>query len=161
MSRRTLILLRHAKSDWSEDDADIARRLAKRGRQQAPEAGRWLDANIASIDLALVSPAKRARSTWTLASAELQISALTRIDDRLYAASDRELLDVVRTLSPDIDTVVLVGHNPGIEDLVLLLTGETVPMPTSALAVIAVTGSWSTAGHSPAALKASGRPPAH
>lgn len=120
-----------------------------------------MDANIASIDLALVSPAKRARSTWTLASAELQISALTRIDDRLYAASDRELLDVVRTLSPDIDTVVLVGHNPGIEDLVLLLTGETVPMPTSALAVIAVTGSWSTAGQSPAALKASGRPPAH
>jgi phosphohistidine phosphatase len=63
MSERTLILLRHANSDWSGDDADIARPLAKRGRRQAPDAGRWLAANIDSIDLAVVSPAIRARST--------------------------------------------------------------------------------------------------
>jgi phosphohistidine phosphatase len=160
MYERTLILLRHAKSDWSGDEADIARPLAKRGRRQAPDAGRWLAANIDRIDLAVVSPAIRARSTWDLVSAELDVPPRTRIDDRVYAASDHELLTVVRELSDDVETVVLVGHNPGIEDLASRLTGEWAPMPTSALAVITVSGSWSTAGHHPAALRASGRPPA-
>ncbi len=160
MNERTLILLRHAKSDWSGDEADIARPLAKRGRLQAPEAGRWLAAHIDSIDVAVVSPASRSRSTWDLVAAELDVPPRTRIDDRLYTASGDELLTVVRELSDDIATVVLVGHNPGIAELVSLLTGEWARMPTSALAVIAVSGSWSTAGHHSAALRASGRPPA-
>ena len=88
MTERTLILLRHAKSDWSGDEADIARPLAKRGRRQAPDAGRWLAANIDSIDLAVVSPASRARSTWDLVSARLDAPSGTRIDHRVYAASD-------------------------------------------------------------------------
>jgi len=156
---RTLILLRHAKSDWSGDEDDIDRPLAKRGRRQAPDAGRWLAASMDRVDLAVVSPAARARSTWDLVSAELDVPPQTRIDDRVYAASGSGLLTVVRELSDDLDTVVFVGHNPGMADLVSLLTGEWVPMPTSALAVIAVTGSWSTAGHSSAAVRASGRPP--
>jgi phosphohistidine phosphatase SixA len=61
MDERTLILLRHAKSDWSVEKADIDRPLAKRGRRQAPEVGRWLAAHIDSISLAVVSPAARAR----------------------------------------------------------------------------------------------------
>jgi phosphohistidine phosphatase len=160
MAERTLILLRHAKSDWSGDEADLARPLATRGRRQAPGAGRWLAANIESIDLAVVSPASRARSTWELVSAGLNVPPRTRIDDRVYAASDQELLTVVQELSDEVETVVLVGHNPGIEDLISLLTGEWTPMPTSALAVITVSGSWSTAGHHSAVLRASGRPPA-
>ncbi len=56
--------------------------------------------------------------------------------------------------------MVLVGHNPGIEELVRLLTGEHVPMPTAAIAVVAVRGPWSAAGGSAATLTASGRPPA-
>jgi len=158
MSGRTLILLRHAKSDWSGDEPDISRPLAKRGRRQAPDAGRWLNENIDSLDLAVVSPAARARSTWDLVSAALDVPPQTRVDDRVYAASDSQLLGVVQELSDDLETVVLVGHNPGIEDLVSLLTGEGVPMPTSATAVIAVSGSWSTASHSSAVLRASGRP---
>ena len=160
MSERTLILLRHAKSDWSGNEADVDRPLSKRGLRQAPDAGRWLAHSIDSVDLAVVSPATRARSTWELASAELDNRPPTRIDDRAYAASASQLLGVVRTLPDDIDTVVLVGHNPGIEDLVSLLTGEWVSMPTSALAVIGLAGSWSTAGKSSAVLRASGRPPA-
>jgi phosphohistidine phosphatase len=158
-AEHTLILLRHAKSDWSGGEADIDRPLAKRGRRQAPDAGRWLSASIDSIDLAVVSPAKRARSTWDLVSAELDVPPRTLIDDRVYAASDRGLLRVVRHLSDDVNTVVLVGHNPGLGDLVALLTGESPPMPTSALAVIAVTGSWSTVGDSSSVLTATGRPP--
>jgi Phosphohistidine phosphatase SixA len=157
--KRTLILLRHAKSDWSGDEADVDRALAKRGRRQAPDAGRWLAASIDSIDLAVVSPANRARSTWDLVAAEFDTPPPMRLDDRVYAASGSELLDVVRGLPDDVNTVVLVGHNPELEDLVLLLTGESVPMPTSALAVIDVPGSWSTVGRASAVLRAAGRPP--
>jgi phosphohistidine phosphatase len=160
MPERTLILLRHAKSDWSGDEADSARPLAKRGRRQASEAGRWLTTNVDSVDLAVVSPATRARSTWDLVAAELDVPPQTRIDDRVYAASDEALLTVVRELPDDSETVVLVGHNPGIEDLASLLTGESAPMPTSALTVITLPGSWSTAGRDSAVLRASGRPPA-
>lgn len=160
MPEGTLILLRHAKSDWSGDEADVDRPLAERGLRQAAEAGRWLAGNIDVIDLAVVSPASRARSTWELASAELESRPPTRIDERLYAASASQLLGVVRALPDEVDTVVLVGHNPGVEDLVSLLTGEPVPMPTSALAVIGLAGSWSSAGQSRETLRAAGRPPA-
>ena len=159
MAERTLILLRHAKSDWSGHQGDAARPLARRGRRQAPDAGRWLATNIASIDLAVVSPATRARSTWDLVSEELDLPPRSRIEDRIYGASCDELLDVVRDLPDGVETVVLVGHNPGLEDLVPLLTGERAPMPTSALAVITMSGPWSTSGHQSAVLRASGRPP--
>lgn len=157
---RTLILLRHAKSDWTGDHADLLRPLAKRGRRQAPDAGRWLAANIGRIDLAVVSPATRTRHTWDLVSAELEVAPTIRIDDRVYAASGGKLLDVVRDLSDELGNVVLVGHNPGVEELVSLLTGAWVPMPTSALAVVSVTSPWSTAGEGSGVLTASGRPPA-
>jgi phosphohistidine phosphatase len=159
MHERTLILLRHAKSDWSREDADVDRPLSKRGLREAPQAGRWLARGVASIDLAVVSPANRARKTWELASAELDSRPPASIDDRMYAASANQLLGVVQTLPDDAATVLLVGHNPGIEELVSLLTDESLSMPTSALAVIGVEGSWSTAGQSSAKLLASGRPP--
>jgi phosphohistidine phosphatase len=160
MPERTLILLRHAKSDWSGDETDIVRPLAKRGRRQAPDVGRWLAANLDSVDLAIVSPATRALNTWDLVAAELDVPPRTRIDDRVYAASDQQLLTIVRELPDDIETVVLVGHNPGMEDLASLLTGESARMPTSGLAVITLPGRWSTAGRDSAVLRASGRPPA-
>jgi len=159
MSERTLILLRHAKSDWSGNQADIDRPLAQRGRRQAPETGRWLNANIDRLDLAVVSPAVRACSTWDLVSSELDVAPPTRTDVRVYGATGSELLAVVRDVSDDFATVVLVGHNPGLEDLVQDLTDEWVRMPTSALAVVVWSGSWSSAGESPAELRASGRPP--
>ena len=159
MPERTLVLLRHAKSDWSGNEADIHRPLAARGRRQAPEAGRWLDANVDRIDLALVSPATRARQTWDLAAAQLRTSPPIKVDDRAYAASERQLLTIVRELSTDVSTVVLVGHNPGVEDLASDLSGEPVSMPTSAVAVLTWSGRWRDAGQDPAALRASGRPP--
>lgn len=159
MSGRTLILLRHAKSDWSGPEPDIRRPLAARGRRQAPDAGRWLDVNVGRIDLAVVSPATRAQQTWELAAAELLTTPPTVVDDRVYAASQRELLAVVQELPSDADTVVLVGHNPGLEDLAYDLVGEATAMPTSAIAVMTWSGTWSIAGHGDALLRASGRPP--
>lgn len=155
----TLVLVRHAKSDWSGGHPDRARPLAERGRRQAPEAGRWLRAAIGEIDLAVVSPAERARRTWELVSVELGQGPPTRIEERVYAASATELLGVVRELSDDLRVVVLVGHNPGLEGLVRRLTGETVAMKTSAVAVVDVPGEWGSAGEEWAALRTAGRPP--
>jgi phosphohistidine phosphatase len=160
MSERTLILLRHAKSDWSGGEPDVARPLTKRGRRQAPEAGRWLNENTAGIDLAVVSPAERARSTWQLVASELDEPPTLRLDDRVYAASGADLLSVVRDLPDDLHVVVLVGHNPGIEELAERLTGDGVRMPTSAVAVIGLPGTWAEAGRTTATLEAAGRPPA-
>jgi phosphohistidine phosphatase len=129
-------------------------------RSDAERAGRWLARSIERVDLAIVSPANRARSTWELAAAELATPPPVRVDDRVYAASDSDLFDVVRELPGDVITAVLVGHNPELEGLVSLLTGESVPMPTSALAVIDMPGSWSSVGRGCAVLRAAGRPPA-
>ena len=159
MAEHTLILLRHAKSDWSGHEGDHDRPLAKRGRRQAPEAGRWLAADVDSIDLAVVSTANRARSTWDLASDELDEPPRTRLDNEAYAASTVDLLHIVRGLDEALNTVVLVGHNPGIEELAEVLTAERVPMPTSALAVIELTSTWDGAGRARGRLRAAGRPP--
>ena len=106
-----------------------------------------------------MSSATRAQQTWQLASAELADPPTVRTEDRVYAASVRELLDLVRELPADADTVVMVGHNPGFEDLATTLSGQSVPMPTSALAVLELAGDWETAGILEADLRASGRPP--
>lgn len=160
MAERTLILFRHAKSDWSGSGPDIDRPLGKRGRREARDAGRWLAAGMDRIDLAVVSPALRARSTWDIASAELDEAPQLRTEDRVYAASDTALLDLVRELPDELHSVVLVGHNPGIEDMAGLLSGERVPMPTSTLAVLELSGAWASAAPSSATLRTSGRPPA-
>ncbi len=159
MSDLTLILFRHAKSDWSTGEADFDRPLNPRGHRQAPEAGRWLADNIDAIDLAVVSPANRARKTWELASAELSRAPQTRFDDRVYGASVTGLLDVVRELPTDASTVVLVGHNPGFEDLASFLTNASVSMSTSAIAVLESDAPWASASESWAALRTDGRPP--
>jgi phosphohistidine phosphatase len=112
---------------------------------------------IDSIDLAVVSPANRARTTWALVTAELNSEPPVRTDDRAYAASADQLLDIARELPDDVHTVVLVGHNPGIEVLASLLTGEPVSMRASSLAVIGMDGPWSTLDHGTAVLQASGR----
>ena len=159
MAAHTLILLRHSKSDWSGDEADIDRPLAKRGRRQAREAGHWLDVHVDRIDVAVVSTATRARATWDLVSAELGERPRTRHDEGAYAATSRELLDIVRRLGEESGTVVLVGHNPGLEGLAETLIGEWIPLKTSALAVIDLDGPWRNTGRAPGLLRATGRPP--
>lgn len=159
MPGHTLVLLRHAKSDWSTGDTDRQRPLAGRGRKQAPKTGRWLARHGPGLDRAVVSPATRARGTWDLVCAELPEVPPTRLDDRVYAASADELLAVLAELPEDVRSAVLVGHNPGLEDLLERLTGELVRMPTSALALVDVPGPWSGIGDVSCTLRAAGRPP--
>lgn len=118
---RRLVLLRHAKSDWPAGVPDSERPLGKRGRAEAPQAGRWLAASGLLPDLALVSPARRTRETWQLVSAQLDAEVATRVEDDLYLGGLRASLDLVRSLDDDVQTVLVVGHNPTTESLALLL----------------------------------------
>ncbi len=144
-NQRTLLLLRHAKSDWSTDRPDERRPLSKRGRRDAPAAGQWLRENAPALDLVVCSTAVRARQTWALAGAELDPAPNVRRDERLYAATATGLLIVVRGLPAAASTVLLVAHNPGMADLVELLTGEPRELKTSAVAVLTWPGEWSDA----------------
>lgn len=151
--RRELVLLRHGKSDWSVPASDLERPLTSRGVRQATQAGQWIGEHLV-VDLALVSVARRAQQTWDLASAELPSQPERRDSERLYTFDGREVLQVVRALPDDVRTVVLVGHNPAFEEVVELLTGQSVELPTSAIAVVrlpswAATGELVTHGRTP------------
>ncbi|MGW2460041.1 histidine phosphatase family protein [Streptomyces argyrophyllae] len=142
---RRLVVLRHAKSAWPQGVEDHRRPLAPRGLRDAPAAGRALAA-VTLPDLALCSTAVRARRTWELASAEWATPPPVRYDRRLYAAGAPELLEVVREAPPEVRTLLLVGHNPGLEELVLTLAADGLDdtldrvrakFPTGAIAVLA------------------------
>ncbi len=155
----TLVLVRHAKSDWSGAHPDHERPVGDRGRRQAPESGRWLAAHLPDIDLAVVSPAQRARTTWELVAAELPAAPPVRVEEDAYSFGADPLLRVVRRLPGEVATAALVGHNPALEELVERLTGTWTSMPTSALAVVALSGPWADAGDGRGRLLAAGRPP--
>lgn len=144
-SRYMLILLRHAKSAWPEHIPDLQRPLADRGRRDAPAVGRWLRQQVPTIDLVVCSPAARARQTWDLASAQLPAAPHTRQDKRLYGASTEVVLTVVHELPAEASTVLLVGHNPTLEEFLTLLTGATGTLKTSTIAVMTTPANWATA----------------
>ncbi|MHB9863238.1 SixA phosphatase family protein [Streptomyces sp. YIM S03343] len=143
---RRLVVLRHAKSAWPVGVPDHRRPLAPRGRRDAPAAGRVLAEGDCLPDLVLCSTAERARETWQLVSAQWGTPPPVRHDPRLYAAGVQELLAVVRETPPEVETLLLVGHNPGLEELILELAGDGLDdaldqvhtkFPTSAIAVLA------------------------
>ncbi|MER5450616.1 histidine phosphatase family protein [Streptomyces sp. NPDC002764] len=143
---RRLVVLRHAKSAWPAGVPDHERPLAPRGRRDAPAAGRALAEADCLPDLALCSTAVRARQTWELASAQWGTPPPVRHDARLYVAEPADLLDAVHEVSPEVETLLLIGHNPALEELVLELAGDGLDdaldevrtkFPTSAIAVLA------------------------
>jgi phosphohistidine phosphatase len=145
MSRR-LIVVRHAKSEWPDEVPDHERPLARRGRREAPLVGRWLNQHCPDVDLVVCSPAKRARQTWSRIAKELDAAPALRIDERLYAASLRDLITVAHELPDTARTVVFVGHNPGLENLVSELTGTRCTLKTSSVAVVSAEDPWAAIG---------------
>jgi phosphohistidine phosphatase len=143
---RRLMLLRHAKSDWTKPGArDHERVLAPRGREAAPRIGAYMARHGLVPDLALCSTATRARATWDLAAAAFVDPPSTVYEDRLYEVGAAALLDVVRETKPAVHLLLLVGHNPGLHDFAqrLIASGDvdmrqrlTEKFPTGALAVI-------------------------
>ena len=136
---KTLYLLRHAKSSWKEPGLeDFERPLNGRGREAAPLVGQLVRERKLRVDLLLSSPAGRARQTAALVKESAGLTAELLYDERIYEADADALLEVVTQTAESVDALMLVGHNPGMEELLTLLTGETRSMSTAALACIAL-----------------------
>jgi phosphohistidine phosphatase len=139
MTIRTLYLLRHAKSSWKDDSlADFDRPLKKRGREAADEVGRTLAAEKLKRPLLISSPAVRTRETTALVTAAGKLDAKLTYDARIYEASLSQLLEVIGSVADKEMTLILVGHNPGMEYLLEYLTGSKAAIPTAALAKILI-----------------------
>ena len=150
---RQLLLLRHAKSNWDDQAlADFDRPLSGRGLKTAPAIGRELAKRGWLPDLALVSPALRTRDTWRLVSAHWPDSSLVEFTDALYSATEADILGQVRHPGASVRSLLVLGHNPGLEEFARRLAGAgsdaaalkrlSKKFPTAALARFVVDGDW-------------------
>jgi phosphohistidine phosphatase len=146
---RRLIVLRHAKSDWSDNLPDHERPLAPRGIRDAPNLGRWLGDNGYVPDHVVCSTARRTRETWALVSEALPMKPPVEYDEDLYGAGPEEFLEAARQIPGDVTTLALVGHEPGVSELTLHLAGHgedtrlvQAKFPTGAAAVLVTADSW-------------------
>ena len=134
---KTLLVLRHAKSSW--DDAaldDHERPLNKRGRRDAPRMGELVREHGLIPDVVISSDAVRARLTAEAVVEAARYAGEILLDRRLYLAGPADILSLLRTVGEKAETVMIVGHNPGLEELVAQLTGDWQNLPTAALAQI-------------------------
>ena len=145
MAHKTLIIMRHGKSDWSSQaDRDFDRPLNPRGRKDAPAMAEWLRKQSLVPDVFLSSPARRALETATLVCDTLQCDSagiITAAD--IYEANRSQLLDVIARHAGEHNSLMLFGHNPGLDSLVSYLA-STAPslsaggklMTTAAIAIL-------------------------
>lgn len=145
---RTLVLMRHAKSDYPGGVPDHQRPLADRGIREAALAGDWLRANAPLIEKVLCSSATRTRQTL----GRTAVDAPAEFLDRLYGASPGEVIDEINKVDDAVATLLVVGHEPTMSHLALGLAGPNSDReaaeqidrkyPTSAIAILRVPGSW-------------------
>lgn len=135
---KTLVVMRHAKSSWKAADLpDHERPLNGRGRRDAPRMGRWIARHATLPDRIVSSTAIRAQTTARLAAAEFgDAEPETELRSDLYLGGPEAYVGVLRETGAGRDVAMVVGHNPDVEELVLLLTGRPVSMPTAAVAVL-------------------------
>jgi phosphohistidine phosphatase len=158
---RELLILRHAKSDWdSAAGSDFERPLAKRGKKDAPRVGEWLYREGVIPELVLSSPAQRARDTALKVCKCLDVSKKDIIwAGDIYEAELRTLLAVLARVPADAQVVLLVGHNPGLEELLRHLAGSDVDepedgklLPTATLARLEMPDDWTQLASGSASL---------
>jgi len=134
---KTLLLLRHAHAEnLAAGLSDFDRGLTASGKIQARELGHHLKAQQSVIDLVLSSSARRARETTQLVLDSAGSSAAVRYEQEMYEASAAQLFSLLRGTGDSIDVVLMVGHNPGIEELAQSLSNRAVHMSTCTLATI-------------------------
>lgn len=143
---RRLMLLRHAKTERAEPgERDRDRKLTKRGRTDAPVIGAYMAHHGFVPDVAMVSTAARAQETWALVADKFPKAPPRLNEERIYNASADTLIGVIGGAAPTAQTLLVVGHNPGLHDLAMqLIAAGDVEMreqlgeklPTSGLAVI-------------------------
>jgi phosphohistidine phosphatase len=149
---RELLILRHAKSDWSSGASkDFDRPLAKRGKKDAPLVGAWLYREGLVPDLVISSPAERARQTAVKVCKSMDYKKKKiQWEGEVYAAGVEVFLRVLGRCSRDARTVLLVGHNPGLEDLIRFLAADELDdpadgklLPTATLVRLEMPDDWS------------------
>ena len=143
---KTLFLLRHAKAENpATGSTDLDRALNERGRNEAQVLGTFLEKQNQKFDLVLCSTAARARETTELVLAAAELTADVRYDGRIYEAGPLRLLEVISEIEESLSAVLLVGHNPGMEELLKILTGSQEQMATCTIAKIELSAEWSKA----------------
>jgi phosphohistidine phosphatase len=127
---RELILMRHGKSDWDQQVEDFQRPLKERGKRGAEQLGQWLLQQAWLPDQVVSSPAQRAIHTAQMAVQAMGMDNRRIVQERrIYAARVEDLLQVLAEVPAEAQRVLLVGHNPGFEDLTEYLVGENIPLP--------------------------------
>jgi phosphohistidine phosphatase len=146
---RTLLLLRHAKSDYPEGVADHDRPLAPRGVREAGLAGDWLRAHAPAVDAVLCATAARTRETL----ARTRIDAPAEFSDRLYGATPGAIIEEINNVDPSVETLLVIGHEPAMSQVALGIATEegsnptaaegiSTKFPTSAIAVLRTSEPW-------------------
>lgn len=134
---KTIYILRHAKSSWDNPSlADFERPLNERGLFAAPFMGQYFLKNNLQPELILSSPAFRAKQTAEIIKEKAEIANEIKFDERIYEASPQILMQIISEVSETCNSVMIVGHNPGLENLIKFLTGSIQPLPTAGLAII-------------------------
>lgn len=150
MPDRQLLLLRHAKAVIGEAMEDFDRPLAVRGEKASETMGRYMAENGLVPDLVLCSPARRTSQTWEIASAQLAPTAFHLVEDLYDFGSGEALLEVIRARGGTARRLLLVAHNPAIQNLALTLAGTgdkalrremMEKYPTAGLAILGFGGS--------------------
>ncbi|MER5887650.1 histidine phosphatase family protein [Streptomyces sp. NPDC001941] len=152
---RRLVAVRHAKAVRRAGIEDPVRPLTANGRKDAEALGRWLYGGNWLPDLVLCSPARRAHETWELIASRLGSPPPVVDERRVYRAGPAELLALTRQVPPHVGTLAVVGHNPGVRELVLALAGDgeggalrrvRAAVPTASAAVLTWRGDWEMLG---------------
>lgn len=142
---RELLIIRHAKSDWSDDTLeDIDRPLADKGKKQACKMGHWLAEHDLIPELILVSPARRAQQTLSRLTRHWDRQPETQTVDALYNADLDTLIKTINQVQDSVQRVAVLGHNPGLEKLLAWLTGDedNAHLSTCAIAEVLVPSDW-------------------
>ena len=149
MSQRTLLLMRHAKSDYPSGVVDHERPLAPRGIREAGLAGEWLRSSVPPIDAVLCSTATRTRETLSRSGLDVPVT----FAERLYAAVPTMVIDEINGVDEDVATLLVIGHEPAMSNVALGLAGASgtsqaaaerisTKFPTSAIAVLRTGMPW-------------------
>ena len=131
---KTLFLMRHAKSSWKDDNlADHERPLKKRGKKDIKLIAKELKKSDLVPDLILCSSAVRAKETADLMAEALDYKGKIKTSDKLYMGEPQNYVEALNDVKEKIQSVMIVGHNPGLEAYLQIIDGEIESMPTGSL----------------------------
>lgn len=140
---KKLLLMRHAKSSWKNlQRADHDRKLNKRGKRDASRMGAWLQQHDHIPDLIISSTARRAERTARRVRRELDPQPELVTDPDLYHGLPADYATAIRQVAPNVDTLLVIGHNPGLEEFLSRITGADELLPTASIALVTLSDPW-------------------